>query len=327
MLSSENEDRQMSSDHADSMIEFYDPHFHIWDVGETGPHDKSVLFKPNGKELYDLKAYRNDLERCGLRWIGGTFIEAMSVCYVDRDGKTYVEHCMNEARWVNHALSGDGTFAIVPSVPLENSELREGALIEIQKMERVRGIRQILNHEPSWPRNKRLGNLLSNKKWIEGFRCLEKLNLSFDMQLNPSQFAAAWSLARDHPRVTVIINHLGTPTLDDLKDKKRSDIYWSGLKRFAELTHVFIKISMLCYICPRWDENDLVRDTVRRVIDLFGPDRCFFASNYPVDVKDGWPAERLFPAFRKLASLYSLETQRKLFSLNAMRAYRVRHAS
>ena len=40
-------------------------------------------------------------------------------------------------------------------------------------------------------------------------------------------------------------------------------------------------------------------------------------------LKDGWTAKRLLSAFRdKIASEYSVATQRKFFSENAMRAYR-----
>ena len=62
---------------------------------------------------------------------------------------------------------------------------------------------------------------------------------------------------------------------------------------------------------------------LHRAIELFGIDRCFFASNLPVDAKDGWPAARTLPAFVKAASRYGEEGMRKLFSENAMRAYRV----
>ena len=62
---------------------------------------------------------------------------------------------------------------------------------------------------------------------------------------------------------------------------------------------------------------------VHRVIELFGTDRTFFASNYPVDVKDGWPADKLFGAFRHVASRYPIEDQRKLFSQSARAAYLV----
>lgn len=64
-------------------------------------------------------------------------------------------------------------------------------------------------------------------------------------------------------------------------------------------------------------------DAVHRVIKIFGTSRCFFASNYPVDVKDGWPAPKLFAAFKKLASQYDEEAQKGLFAGNAKSAYRV----
>ena len=51
---------------------------------------------------------------------------------------------------------------------------------------------------------------------------------------------------------------------------------------------MYLKISMLCYTDPKWDENAQFVDTVKGLIKLFGVDRCCFASNYPVDTKDGW---------------------------------------
>ena len=56
------------------------------------------------------------------------------------------------------------------------------------------------------------------------------------------------------PKVPVIINHLGTPTLDDLKDG--GAVYWAGMKALAAAgDHVYIKISMLCYLDVAWDQN------------------------------------------------------------------------
>ena len=56
-------------------------------------------------------------------------------------------------------------------------------------------------------------------------------------------------------------------------------------------------------------------------------ERCFFASNYPVDVMQGWPADRLFGAFRRLAARYSRAEQEGLFADNARRAYRAEAAA
>ena len=34
-------------------IEFFDPHFHVWDINKKGPHDGDILFEPHGDKLYD----------------------------------------------------------------------------------------------------------------------------------------------------------------------------------------------------------------------------------------------------------------------------------
>ncbi len=298
-------------------MDFFDPHFHIWDV--SGLHDKDILFKPHDKELYDVDTYEKDLKDCEMKHVGGTFLEAMSVCYPDeKNEKTYSERCVKEAEWAQENLTkSNKKYILIPTVQLESVGTRENILSKLSKMKNVRGIRQILNFKPSWPRNK--SNLLEDSKWIDGFRLLEKYNLSFDMQLNPSQYHLVTSLVGKYSKIRIIINHLGTPTLKDF----RSETYWKGMRNFAKHKHVFLKISMLNYIDPKWDENDDTIAMVREVIDMFGPDRCFFCSNYPVELKDGWPAKRLFAGFRKIASVYTLDAQRQLFSKSAMLAYNV----
>ena len=41
----------------------------------------------------------------------------------------------------------------------------------------------------------------------------------------------------------------------------------------------------------------LIKDTVLKVIDLFGVERCQFASNLPVENLWGWDAKRIFAGF------------------------------
>ncbi|CAK0859682.1 unnamed protein product [Prorocentrum cordatum] len=216
-----------------------------------------------------------------------------------------------------------GGGRVVPA----GSHLRSGArpdaaevLRELARSPATRGVRQILNFEPNWPRNGALGDLLDSPQWREGFGLLKTVGFSFDMQLNPPQYQKAVALLKEHLDTTVIINHLGCPTMADLTEKK--DQYWSGMEALAALPNTYIKLSMLCYADPNWDESEVVVSAVHRVISTFGASRCMFASNYPVDVKDGWPAARLFSAFLKLAERYSDEERAHLFIGAAQRAYR-----
>ena len=148
---------------------------------------------------------------------------------------------------------------------------------------------------------------------------LAEHGLRFDLQLNPHQYAAAARLLAANPHVPVVIDHLGTPTLADL----RGDTYWDGMRALADCPHTTMKLSMLPYVDREWDTNALATESVLRVIDLFGVERCFFASNFPVDLKSGWPAARLFGAFARLVSGMPEVDRRRLFAGNAMRAYGV----
>ena len=47
---------------------------------------------------------------------------------------------------------------------------------------------------------------------------------------------------------------------------------------------------------PSWHEQPLVLEALHRIVRLFGPGRCMFASNAPVDGSDGWGPERVFQA-------------------------------
>lgn len=301
-------------------MRLWDPHFHVWDVsGRTGSgHDSSQLFAPHGNPIYSLADFENDLTIGGFELTGGVCVEAMSVCHVGHEGAEFSSACLAEVGWVSDQLSrSPRAYWMVASAPLENPDLGQ-ILSALARFPAVCGVRQILNYEPSWPRNQRLGNLLDSPNWIEGFHVLENFGFSFDLQLNPSQFQRAAQLFADHPRTPVIIGHLGCPTLRDLRDGR---VYWEGMKAFADLEHISIKLSMLSYSDPNWHQNALVKEAVLRVVELFGLERCCFASNFPVEGEFGWTPERLYHEFRELVCRSSEMDRQKLFAENARRIY------
>ena len=289
-------------------MKLWDPHFHIWDVS-AGVDDAG----------YGLAGYERDVASDGFELIGGTFVEVMSARHAGVEGPAFADACAAEVDWVSRQLGGGRLpYVMVASAPLEQ-EGGQALLRQLEADDRVRGVRQIINHEPSWPRNGHLGNLLENDAWRQGYRLLAEHGLRFDLQLNPHQYAAAARLVAANPRVPVVIDHLGTPTLADL----RGESYWEGMRALADCAHTAIKLSMLPYVDPEWDANALVTESVLQVIDLFGVERCFFASNFPVDRKSGWPAARLFGAFARLVGEMPLADRQRLFAANAMRAYGV----
>lgn len=303
-------------------MKLWDPHFHLWDVspGTTSGHDSSQLAAVDGDPLYGRTRYEADLAVEGFELTGGALVEAVSVCHVEEDGPPFAGSCVAEARWVSGQLAASPLdYVIVASAPLEDPDL-PAILRDLSQCPGLRGIRQIVNHEPSWPRNGSRGDFLDQPPWREGFARLEEFGLSFDLQLNPHQFRKAARLVARHPGIPIVIGHLGSPTLDDLRE---GTVYWDGLEALADVEQTYLKISMLSYPDTEWDRNPLVRDSVHRAIDLFGARRCMFASNFPVEKHLGWPAERLYRAFRDLAAHLDRADQQWLFADSARRAYGV----
>ena len=148
-------------------------------------------------------------------------MEAVSVCHVNKDGPQFESACEAETGWVSSQLEESTLdYVLVASAPLESPRIDQ-ILASLKRYPKDCGIRQIINHEPSWPRNKQRGNFLENPQWLKGFSLLSSHHLAFDLQLNPNQFDKAVNLGTKHPDIPIIIGHLGSPTLTDLEKKQQ----------------------------------------------------------------------------------------------------------
>ena len=321
-----------------STLEFFDPHFHIWDVssndvGGASHFDKSILFAPETckvEGLYDVSDYESDISGCsgsGFVHSGGVQVEGMSVQHAGLGAKELNLLCLEEAKWTVEKLSASGkTYNLVASACLEDADVDETlkALTAFStKKVKIVGIRQILNHEPSWPRNTATGNLVANAQWAKGFALLAKHGLSFDAQLNPSQLAAFVEISRAHPQVPVVLNHIGTPTPALLGDESLCKAFFEDLKGFASLPQNMCKLSMMCYTCPTL-EKETLQPMLEKYFALFGSKRLMFASNYPVDLKDGWHVTKLLTAAQALLPEGLSEADKQaVFATTAKTFYKV----
>ena len=303
-------------------MKLWDPHFHLWDISPetTTGHDASQLFAVDGDPVYDRRRYESDLAIEGFDLTGGALVEAVSVCHIEEDGPRYAEACVAEARWVSERLASSPLdYIVVASAPLEDPNLPT-ILGDLADCAKLRGIRQILNHEPSWPRNERRGDFLDQPAWQEGFARLEEFSLSFDLQLNPHQFRKAARLLARHPGIPIVIGHLGSPTLDDLRE---GAVYWDGL---AALADPRAGISQdIDALLPR---RRMGPQFAGARIGAPGPG----AIRHPtVHVRFELPgretrrltADRLYAAFREVGSHLDAADQQRLFAATARRAYRV----
>ena len=152
--------------------------------------------------------------------------------------------------------------------------------------------------------------------WRAGFARLAPLGLRFDLQTPWWHLPEAARLAADHPGTQIILNHTGLPA-----DRSSEGIagWRAAMSTLARQSNVAVKISGIGQRGAAWTA-DANRGIVRTVIDLFGPERCMFASNFPVDSLCASFAT-IFDGFREIVSDFSIDEQRALFRDNAMRIY------
>lgn len=80
---------------------------------------------------------------------------------------------------------------------------------------------------------------LLDSTWVKNFSLLEKYGFSFDFQGNPHQVQAAVQIFKDHPKIPVVVDHLGTPNFKADKDLDAAMSVWrEGMKALASLPHV-----------------------------------------------------------------------------------------
>jgi predicted TIM-barrel fold metal-dependent hydrolase len=93
------------------------------------------------------------------------------------------------------------------------------------------------------------------------------------------------------------------------------------MRSLAAQPNVQVKISGLGMVDWNWTEES-IRPFVLDTIEIFGVERCMFASNFPVD-KLYSSFGTLYRAFRSIVSDFSFGERRKLFSDNALATYRI----
>jgi predicted TIM-barrel fold metal-dependent hydrolase len=160
----------------------------------------------------------------------------------------------------------------------------------------VRGVR----HKPK-------PGMMDDSRWRQGYARLAPLGLHFELQAPFSQLGEAARLAPDFPDILIVVNHTGLPSSED------RDGWRSAMAALAAFPNVAVKISGM---------GLPVREFVQIAIELFGPERSMFASNYPVDgLRASFDA--IYSGFEAITSGMSERERRALFHDNAVRIYRM----
>lgn len=151
----------------------------------------------------------------------------------------------------------------------------------------------------------------------EGYGWLARFGLHYDLQCPWWHLGEAADLARDYPGTTIILNHTGLPS-----DRSAAGLagWHEAMAQFAACENVAVKISGIGVPGEPWSVA-LNGGVVRQTIDLFGAERCMFASNFPVDGLCG-TFDEIYSGFKEITAPLGEEVQAMLFHDTAVKYYR-----
>jgi L-fuconolactonase len=110
------------------------------------------------------------------------------------------------------------------------------------------------------------------------FRALIELDLTFDLLGFPRHLPNALTLLQRYPEMRAVIDHAMKPTIAAGLTEDWAD----GIARIARETNAYVKLSgLVTEAGPGWTPAGLA-PFVSHVLDVFGPDRVMWGSDWPV---------------------------------------------
>jgi predicted TIM-barrel fold metal-dependent hydrolase len=180
-------------------------------------------------------------------------------------------------------------------------------------------------------------NMLREPIIHRGGRVLASMGLTLDAWLFHTQLGDVGVLADAVPELRIAINHCGGPLGYGPYATQRESHFatWRrGLRELAKRPNVVCKLGGLLARGAAFDyvrasapptSDDLAgiwRPWFETCVEAFGPERCMFGSNFPVE-KMGTGYLVLWNTFKKLASGASPGERHALFSATAQDFYRL----
>ena len=181
----------------------------------------------------------------------------------------------------------------------------------------IRSVRHKPKSSPS-PNTKNFNSqgTLKDPIFRKGYSLLKKHKLHFDLQTPWWHLNDATSLAKDFPDTVIILNHAGLPSDRTYKGLEN---WKANMQEFAEQPNVAVKISGICVPKEKWTV-ELNRQVVLDIIEIFGYERCMFASNFPVDSILA-SFDEIYDGFKKITNGMKKNQIKALFHDNAIKYY------
>lgn len=291
-----------------------DAHHHFWDIQKNYHpwlRDEPMIPFRYGDYSSIRRNYLPDdyfADSKGINIVGTVYVET------EWDPKDPV----GETVWV-HELAQQTGFpnAVVAQAWLDSDDI-DAVLAAHANYALVRSVRHKPASTSREDATRNTAGSMDDDKWRQGFSCLNKHGLHFDLQTPWWHLDQACDLARDFPATQIIVNHTGLPADRDTDSLK---LWHVAMKRLAQYPNVHVKISGICVPGENWSAR-ANRWIVDETIAMFGSQRSMFASNFPVDgVCNSF--QEIYAGFAQITEQYSAADRKSLFHDTAMSLYAI----
>jgi L-fuconolactonase len=208
--------------------------------------------------------------------------------------------------------------------------------------ERFRGIRHLAAWDDDETVHMTMINadprILDDHEFRRGAARLAARGLSFDSWIYHPQLPDFARFAQAVPDLSIVLDHIGMPVGVGRYAGRRAEVFenWrQGIRALAACPNVVVKLGG--FVMPiagfGWHERPVpagseelaqaTRDYYLTVVDAFGPDRCMFESNFPMD-REACGHNVLWNSFKRIAADFSDTEKDSLFRRTAARIYRLK---
>lgn len=236
----------------------------------------------NDTEVVDAHVHLWDPDELPYPWLEGTDLrrrfDAADLASAAAPVRRFVAvqadssagHSVEEVEWLTRT-AGDVLLGVVAHAPVERGAGVREAIENVLAAGPVVGIRRLLQDEPA--------GAIASGIFDAGLDVVAEFGLPFDLCVRAHQLDEVVDLVARHPEQTMVLDHVGKPRVGD---PEALEPWRRTLARLASYPGVAVKLSGLATELIPGAGLDAARPYVQEVLELFGPERCMFGSDWPV---------------------------------------------
>jgi L-fuconolactonase len=277
-------------------VEVLDAHLHVWDLSVC----EYPWLTPELGELY--ATYPPEL--AGEQLAASGVSEAVLVQAEDSLAETdYLLSVAERFDWV---------AGVVGWLPLAEPDQTDSATERLSASRHFRGVRHLVHDDPR-------ADFLDLPEVRRSLRAVAAAGYPLDVpDAWPRHLAQAGRVARDVPGLTVVIDHLAKPPLG----RPELAAWRAELARVGRWPNVVAKVSGLHLPGVPYTVEAL-RPAWETALEVFGPERLMFGSDWPISVPHGGYAPTMAVLTALVAELSAAE-QARVMAGTARAVYRLR---